>query len=92
MIKKRLFSVIAALYVVLGAWKGYVALFDQGAAEPPVYSSLISQWGSHSCRGFFLLRLKNRSSAIKGTSVNHGAGRVETAKFCRHRMTIRVSL
>ena len=34
MIKKRLFSVIAALYVVLGAWKGYVALFDQGAVEP----------------------------------------------------------
>ena len=34
MIKKRLFSAIAALYVVLGTWKGYVALFDQGAQEP----------------------------------------------------------
>ena len=34
MIKKRLFSVIAALYVVIGCWKGYVALFDQGALEP----------------------------------------------------------
>ena len=32
--KKRLFSGLLALYVVIGTWKGYVALFDQGAAEP----------------------------------------------------------
>ena len=32
--KRRLLSAIAALYVVLGTWKGYVALFDQGAQEP----------------------------------------------------------
>lgn len=32
--KRQLLSAIAALYVVLGAWKGYVALFDQGAEEP----------------------------------------------------------
>ena len=31
---RRLLSAIAALYVVLGTWKGYVALFDQGAQEP----------------------------------------------------------
>ena len=30
----RLLPVILALYVVVGTWKGYVALFDQGAAEP----------------------------------------------------------
>lgn len=30
----RWFPVILALYVVVGTWKGYVALFDQGAAEP----------------------------------------------------------
>lgn len=32
--KRRLFSALLALYVVIGTWKGYVALFDQGAAEP----------------------------------------------------------
>ena len=32
--KKRLLSSLLALYVVIGVWKGYVALFDQGAAEP----------------------------------------------------------
>ena len=32
--KRRLFSILLALYVVIGTWKGYVALFDQGAAEP----------------------------------------------------------
>lgn len=32
--KKRLFSGLLALYVVIGTWKGYVALFDQGAREP----------------------------------------------------------
>ena len=31
---KRLFSALLALYVVLGCWKGYVALFERGAAEP----------------------------------------------------------
>ena len=32
--KRILFSALLALYVVIGTWKGYVALFDQGAAEP----------------------------------------------------------
>lgn len=33
--QSRLLPVILALYVVVvGTWKGYVALFDQGAAEP----------------------------------------------------------
>ena len=32
--KRRLFSALLALYVVIGTWKGYMALFDQGAAEP----------------------------------------------------------
>ena len=27
-------SVFLALYLILGSWKGYVALFDQGAQEP----------------------------------------------------------
>lgn len=30
----KLFLVLFALYVVIGTWKGYVALFDQGATEP----------------------------------------------------------
>ena len=34
MIRRRLFPMILALYLVLGSWKGYVALFDAGAAEP----------------------------------------------------------
>ena len=32
--KRILFSALLALYVVIGTWKGYVALFDQGGAEP----------------------------------------------------------
>lgn len=34
MIKQRVFSSLLALYLVLGTWKGYVALFQQGASEP----------------------------------------------------------
>ena len=34
MMKKRLIPAILALYVVIGTWKGYVALYDQGAGEP----------------------------------------------------------
>ena len=34
MMNKRWIPAILALYVVIGVWKGYVALFDQGAAEP----------------------------------------------------------
>lgn len=30
----KLFQTLLALYLVLGCWKGYVALFDKGAAEP----------------------------------------------------------
>jgi len=31
--KKQLFT-ITVLYLILGSWKGYVALFDKDAAEP----------------------------------------------------------
>ena len=31
---KKLLSTVCMLYVVLGTWKGYVALFDKGAREP----------------------------------------------------------
>ena len=34
MVNRRLISYFLALYVVIGSWKGYVALFDQGAEEP----------------------------------------------------------
>lgn len=34
MVRKKLFSGFLALYVVLGTWKGYVALFDKGKDEP----------------------------------------------------------
>ena len=34
MTRKRLVTAFLALYVVIGTWKGYVALFDQGAGEP----------------------------------------------------------
>lgn len=27
-------SCLLALYLILGTWKGYVALFDQGGSEP----------------------------------------------------------
>ena len=33
-IRQRLSSAALALYLVLGCWKGYVALFEAGAAEP----------------------------------------------------------
>ena len=31
---KKLLSTLCLLYVVLGSWRGYVALFDKGAEEP----------------------------------------------------------
>lgn len=34
MARKKLFSIFLALYVVLGTWRGYVALFDKGKDEP----------------------------------------------------------
>lgn len=34
MIHKKALSMVLALYVVLGCWKGYVALFDKGQTEP----------------------------------------------------------
>ena len=34
MVRKKFFSIFLALYVVLGTWKGYVALFDKGKDEP----------------------------------------------------------
>jgi len=34
MMKQRIFSLLMALYLVLGTWKGYVALFQQGKSEP----------------------------------------------------------
>ena len=34
MIWKRCFSMIAFFSLILGTWKGYVALFDKGASEP----------------------------------------------------------
>lgn len=32
--KKRVFSSVLALYVILGSWEGYVALFEKGRSEP----------------------------------------------------------
>ena len=34
MLWKRSFSFLAALYLLLGSWKGYVALFENGKEEP----------------------------------------------------------
>ena len=34
MTNSRLLPVVLALYVVIGTWKGYIALFDQGSPEP----------------------------------------------------------
>ena len=31
---KRSLTVLAALYLLLGTWKGYVALFEKGSEEP----------------------------------------------------------
>lgn len=32
--RKKLLSTLLVLYVVLGTWKGYIALFDAGKTEP----------------------------------------------------------
>ena len=32
--RKRVLPGLLALYVVLGSWKGYVAIFEKGEAEP----------------------------------------------------------
>ena len=34
MIWKQFFSIIAVLSLILGSWKGYVALFEKGSDEP----------------------------------------------------------
>ena len=34
MLWKRRLSCFLALYLVLGSWKGYVALFEKGSEEP----------------------------------------------------------
>ena len=34
MIKQRMFSAAFALYMILGTWKGYVALYRHGEDEP----------------------------------------------------------
>ena len=34
MLWKRRFSLFLALYLLLGSWKGYVALFESGKEEP----------------------------------------------------------
>ena len=34
MVNRRFIFCLLALTVVIGSWKGYVALFDQGAEEP----------------------------------------------------------
>ena len=34
MIWKQFFSIIAVLSLILGSWKGYVALFEKGSHEP----------------------------------------------------------
>ena len=34
MISQKMMARVLALYVVLGCWKGYIALFDKGAEEP----------------------------------------------------------
>lgn len=31
---KKILSTVMLLYVILGTWKGYVALFEKGAEEP----------------------------------------------------------
>jgi len=43
MIRQRLLSTVLALYVVLGTWKGYVAVFRPGKEEPwQIYPTLVS--------------------------------------------------
>ena len=34
MMKQRSISLLLILYLVLGTWKGYIALFQQGKSEP----------------------------------------------------------
>ena len=34
MIRKRILPPLLALYVVLGSWKGYVAIFEKDSAQP----------------------------------------------------------
>ena len=34
MIRKRILTAMLALYVILGSWKGYVAIFEKGETEP----------------------------------------------------------
>ena len=43
MIRQRLLTAVLALYVVLGSWKGYVAVFRPGKEEPwQIYPTPVS--------------------------------------------------
>ena len=43
MLMKRRIAAALVLYVVLGCWKGYVALFEKGREEPrQIFPTLIS--------------------------------------------------
>lgn len=41
--RKPILSVLLALYVVLGSWKGYIAVFREGKSEPwQIYPNKVS--------------------------------------------------
>ena len=43
MIGKRQLTSLLTLYVVLGSWRGYVALFEKGAEEPKqIFPTIVS--------------------------------------------------
>jgi len=43
MIYKRILSSLLALYVILGSWKGYVALFEKNRTEPrQIFPTMVS--------------------------------------------------
>ena len=61
MIKKTcLISSALALYLVIGTWKGYVALFDKGAEEPkqifPCPVAALPQWDQEALEQGILVR------------------------------------
>lgn len=43
MLYQKLISTVLLLYVVLGTWKGYVALFDRNQSEPrQIFPTMVS--------------------------------------------------
>lgn len=60
MMNKRFLTSLLALYVVLGCWKGYLAVFEEGRDEPrqifPMQTAALPEADQEALNGGILVR------------------------------------